>query len=745
MKNYKAAAVMILLLGLMASGVQAQEAATISGKVFEKGTKRPLGGATITVTEAPTLKATSADDGRFSLTLPKAGHYTLSAAATGYDKPDPLAVDVSEKAAQPEVMFYLLPGAVLNEVVVTGERTPDRVSKTVITGEEARHVPGTMGDPLRAVQAMPGVAMANDASAAIAVRGSGPTDNAYYADSLPIAYLFHFDGSSIFNPDLVSDFNLYSAAFPPYYADVTGAVLDTALREPRTDRLHGKASVSLLGASALVEGPVSDNQSFYFAGRRSYFDLVLGKMTQKGVTFQFPDYNDYQGRYLWRLNDSHRLSLYMNGASDGFHFNVSGTSDAGLSQPALVGQGNVNQSYVTQALVLDSALSSTSYNKLAFGRMNVLQNQGVGTAISVDVNAKNTFLREQYNVLVADKHDVTLSGNYYAFTSGVNLAVPQALCTQFTPNCDLTTAPRVTVNQVLTGRAWDTSVRDRWAATSRLTLIGGVRNSHDGYLHQTYTEPRLGTEYAWSDRTLLTAGWGRHNQAPDGPQEIEGFGNPALRHIRAEHYVAGIARTLGDGWSWKTEAYYKKLRDLVVDDPTLHYINGGSGKAYGVELLVKKAQIERWSGWVSLTLAKSERHNDITGQNFVFAYDQPVNATWVNSYKLGGGWTLGSKWAYHTGNAYTPVIGTNGTYPDGRVRPLYGAVNSARLPSYHRLDLRLDKTYTYNTWKLTTFFEVINAYAHNNISGYDYGPNFTKKDPIYQLPFMPSFGVEAEF
>ncbi len=735
-----------LLLAIAVANADAQEpAGTVSGHVYEKGTRHPLAGATITVREQPNIKATSGEDGRFVLTLPAGGHYTLSASAAGYDKPEPVELDLAGPGPSPEPAFYLLAAATLNEVVVVSDRTPDRVSKSVLTGDEVRHAPGTMGDPLRAVQSLPGVAMANDASSAVAVRGSGPADNAYYADSLPIGYLFHFDGSSVFNPDLISDFNLYSAAFPPYYADVTGAILDVGLREPRTDRLGGKASVSLLGASALLEGPISENQSFYFAGRRSYFDLLLGKMTQKGVTFQFPAYSDYQGRYLWRLNDSHRLSLYMNGARDGFHFNISGTSDAGLSQPGLVGDSSINQAYATQALVLDSALSSTSYNKLAVGRANQVMNQGVGTAISVNVNAKTTFVREQYNVLLGDKHDVTLGGNYYAFTTGVNLNVPQALCTQFTPNCDLTTAPRVAVNQTLTGGMWDMSARDRWAATSRLTLIGGVRNSHDSYLHQTYTEPRLGTEYAWSDRTLLTAGWGRHNQQPDGPQILNGFGNPALRHIRAEHYATGIARTLDDGWTWKTEAYYKKLRDLVVDDPTLHYINGGSGKAYGVELLVKKAQTDRWSGWLSLALSKSERHNDITGQNFVFAYDQPVNATWVNSYKLGGGWALGSKWTFHTGNAYTPVIGTNGTYPDGRVRPLYGGVNSARFPNYHRLDLRLDKTYTYNTWKLSTFFEVINAYAHNNVAGYNYGPNFTKKEAIYQLPFMPSFGVEAEF
>ncbi len=744
MKNYKAAAWMVFLLGIVASSVHAQEAATISGKVFEKGTKRPLAGAAITVSEAPDIKATSADDGAFTLRLPKAGRYTFSASASGYDKAEFQAIEVKEGAARAEITFYLLPSATLQEVVVTGERTPDRVSKTVITGDEARHVPGTMGDPLRAVQSLPGVAMVSDGSGQVAVRGSSPADNAYYVDSLPIGYLFHFDGSSVFNPDLVSDFNLYSAAFPPYYADVTGAVLDTALRDPRTDRVGGKVSVSLLGANALVEGPVSENQSFYLAGRRSYFDLFAAKATRNGITYQFPDYNDYQGKYLWRINENNRLSLYMNGAHDATHMTVAAGSDMALSQPVLAGDTNWNVSYAMQALMLDSVLSPTTYNKLSVGRTTTLQDSNLGTAASLKVNLRTTFAREQLN-FVADKHDIQLNGNYASTTVGLDLNALNGFCTQFNPNCDLTTAPRVMLNQSIPFREWDVSARDRWAVTQQTTLIGGVRNSHDQYLRQTYTEPRLGMEYAWSPSTLLSAGWGRHNEMPQGQEIVPNFGNPTLVHVRAEHYVAGITRTLDDGWSWKNEVYYKKLWDLVVNDPTLNYVNGGSGKAYGFETLIKKTHTDRLSGWLSLSLAKSERHNDITGENFVFAYDQPVNATWVNSYKLGGGWTLGSKWSYHTGSPYTPVIGTNGTYPDGRVRPVYGPINSARFPAYHRLDLRVDRTYVYNTWKLTTFFEIINAYNSKNVAGYIYGPNYNKKDPVYGLPFLPTFGIEAEF
>ena len=72
-------------------------------------------------------------------------------------------------------------------------------------------MPGAMGDPLRAVFALPGVVAAGGSMSEPAVRGSSPDDNLFEVDFMPAGYIFHDFGSSIFNRYLIQDFQLYSA------------------------------------------------------------------------------------------------------------------------------------------------------------------------------------------------------------------------------------------------------------------------------------------------------------------------------------------------------------------------------------------------------------------------------------------------------------------------------------------------------------------------------------------------------
>ena len=720
---------------------------TVNGLVLEKGTKTPLQGITIKVQDDATLSVLSDEQGRFALTLPDPGNYILQATSAENDSAF-LNIQLVNDAPPPFPTFYLMPTTVLAEVQIRGERSPDKVSKSVLSGRELRQVAGSSGDPLNALQSLPGVA-SDGSSSAPAVRGTGPGDNFFYVDGLPSLKIFHLGAISVFNADLISDFNLYSAAFSPHFANVTGAVIDVALRNPRTDRFGAKLNANWLGADFIVEGPVKPNQSFYFAARRSYLDLLIKPRAKDGVTLQIPNYRDYQGKYLWQVNDNHRLSFHLQGAGDNLKLKFDSTSDIAKQEPILVGDLTFSDGYAMQAAVLDSVLANgNAINKLALEHIGFHFTSSVGAAGNIYLNQNMTMLREQINLPFSDDHELSLASNLVHQVTDVKADIVNTPCTPDNPNCHISSGTRTQLFDQIIANGWDVSAQDRKKLTPKFTLVTGLRHSGEDYLHRKFTEPRIGLEWQRTEDTLLTAGWGIHNQLPTGEQIAKNFGNPKLDHLRAQHSVIGIAQKLPDNWSWKAETYYKKLTNILVSDPVVNYVNGGSGKAYGAELLIKKAASEKLSGWLSVSLSKSQRRNDITGKSFRFEYDQPLNTTLVATYKSDiAGIVLSGKWSYHSGAPYTPINGNSGQYPapDNSFIPNYGTVNSGTLPAYHRLDLRLDRNFVYNTWKLNTYFELNNVYQRQNVVGYSYDPSYTKRSDVspFVIPF--NFGVQAEF
>ena len=632
-------------------------------------------------------------------------------------------------------------------IEIQGQRVRNAAGKQTLTREELARIPGSSGDPMKAVMALPGLTTVDDSSSAPAVRGARPQDNAYYVDFLPVGYLFHLGGfASTFHPDLIRRFDLASAAWSPEYGDVVGAVFDISLRNPRSDRLGGKLDFSLLGASVLAEGPINERLSFFIAGRRSWFDVVAkeGEDKDEGVTYTMPVFHDSQGRLLWSLSTDHRLRLDFSTAGDHMTFRTKEGSKAAARDPVLLGNSSERQSYRNVALTWEGDFGSLASNQLAIGRMNNRDFARIGQAGYYDAEVTTSYLREQLRLAWSREHATTLGGALNSRLVDLALDFQDPRCTEFDPNCDLSSAGRITSFQKTRQNQAEAYANHRWRLSHEWTATGGLRVGRDATIDKTFTEPRLGVEWNLSPRTMLSLGVSRHNQPPPLEQALKDIGNPSLAHLRSTQRVLGLTQVLDDGWSVRAEIYGKTFDGYAVDDELLKYRNGGSGTAQGFELLVKKDEREGggpFTGFFSLSVSKSRRTNDLTGARFRFEYDQPVIATLVGQYKASDRWTWGAKWSYHTGSPTTPVVGT-GVYPDGRPKPIYGAINSERVPAYHRLDLRVDRKVSAN---FTQYFELINAYNRKNVAGYSYSPDYATRTEVYQLPVLVSFGMQYSF
>jgi hypothetical protein len=630
-------------------------------------------------------------------------------------------------------------------VEVTGSRFREQAGRTSLSGDELARVPGSAGDPMRAIQSLPGVAIVNDDSSEPAVRGSRPSDNTYVVDFLPVGYLFHLGGfSSVFNPSLIRRFSMASAAWSPEYGNVVGAVFDVNLRNPRTDRLGGQLDVSLLGANALVEGPINSEMSFFLAARRSWFDLVTKTIDDKeeGVTATVPVYSDSQGRLLWTLNSRNRLRVDFSTANDKLDYEVKSGGKTAQRDPILAGKGEDRVSYATVAAVWETDFGDLATHRIALGQMRQGEAFRLGGAGTVKVDQDTTYLRQQLVYTGWRGHELSLGATLDSRQLAANLDFNFPRCTEFDPNCDISTAPRLVTNQRARQNVFGLYVNDRWEISKQWVAIAGLRLSREDYIDRNAAEPRLGLEYSPSASVTFSAGVGRHSQPPAGEESLAVIGNPRLKPVQSNHVVLGVTKRLEQGWSWRAEVYGKTFDNYAVSDPVLNYRNGASGTARGLELLIKKDPAGgKLSGFASVSLSKSRRKVDATGETFPFDYDQPVIVTVVANYKQNDRWQYGMKWSYHTGSPYTPVVGT-GLFPDGRVRPVYGSINSQRVPAYHRLDLRADAQVTP---RFSYYIELINAYNRKNVSGYSYSADYKTREPIEQLSILPSFGIKYTF
>jgi hypothetical protein len=64
---------------------------------------------------------------------------------------------------------------------------------------------------------------------------------------------------------------------------------------------------------------------------------------------------------------------------------------------------------------------------------------------------------------------------------------------------------------------------------------------------------------------------------------------------------------------------------------------------------------------------------------------------------------------------------------------------------FHQLDVRLDKTFLFDYWKLAVYLDVQNLYYAQNVEGSQYDYRFRERTDIPGLPILPTIGVKGSF
>ncbi len=175
------------------------------------------------------------------------------------------------------------------------------------------------------------------------------------------------------------------------------------------------------------------------------------------------------------------------------------------------------------------------------------------------------------------------------------------------------------------------------------------------------------------------------------------------------------------------------------------FVNEGVGRIYGLELSGKiDPKGRNYFGYLSYTLSRSERR-DLPGQVYrLFDYDQTHIFTALFSYRFPRNWEIGGTLRLVSGNPMTPIIGSFYDAENDVYVPIGGLINSVRNPLFHRLDVRVEKQWSWDVFKLALFLDIQNAYYAKNQEGLLYRYDYAESVKLQGLPIIPAIGIRGE-
>ena len=728
----------------------------LAGRVVTLAGDRPIAGATVIVRDASgrARSTTTAPDGAWRIPGAEAGTYHVTVSASGMvtheaDQPVQAGEEVTatDRLAPPTAAPAPAGAPATDQeeqVEVHGDKPPREVTKFTLDQREIARIPGTNGDALRSLQNLPGVARSPALSGLLIVRGSAPEDTQYFVDGTPVPLVYHFGGlSSVVPTEMLDRIDFYPGNFSTQYGRAMGGIVDVGLATPKSDGLHAMAQADLIDTRAIVQGPLFDTGwKFAIAGRRSWFNVWLAPVlsASNASVSVAPVYYDYQAVVERDLDKHSSLRFGLFGSDDRIDILLQSPSS---STPDLAGViGSHTGFWRAQALYKNKISDTTELRVVgAFGEDYLEFNAG-----SIFFHLDDHPITSR--VEVAQKLDKRLTLNvgldfYYAPFSGAAQLPPPPKAGE-PPSGPFASQPPVATTA--TGAVFEPAVYTEIEATPWTggRIVPGLRLDYTDATKSWDFAPRVVVrqDVTSDPRTTIKGGVGLFAQPPQAQETNSVFGMSGLTSNRATHYDIGVERVFTQHVEASLEGFYKQLDNLV--EPGLG--NTGSGVVYGAETLIRYKPDERFFGWIAYTLSRSLRRDAPGAPLRIFEYDETHVLTVLGSYRIGRGWELGMRYRLSSGYMYTP--NAYGFYDEnvGSYLPLSAyPADGSRLPLFHSLDVRVDKTWQFRWGKLSAYLDVLNIYNQGNVDGLTYDYNYTHMAYANDLPIIPSIGLRVEY
>jgi TonB family protein len=721
----------------------------VEGQVKSAGTRELVADFDLVFTQGEARRvAITGPDGAFAVAGLAPGTWTVTPDEPGWAA-DPVPVEVIEGKV---VQLVLRPTLVrpwevgsdeVSETVeVVGQAVAAEVTERTLTQEEARYLPGTNGDVVKVVQNLPGVARPPLGIGQLIIRGTAPEDSAYYLDGAPIPLVFHFAGfSTVLNGDAIEEIAFLPGNYGVRYGRTLGGVVDLKTEQDLPARTNGYVSVDTFQTTAFAEQRLSPNTALTLSGRRSYADTFLNPILNAAsdATIRVPRYFDLQVRLLGRTARGGALDTLFLLSDD--RFRVLG-EDADQNQTVQIG---LSTTFSRVRMAWTEPLGDGWRHELVVGagpdRQSFDFEDGVAYEDPFTVSVRDELLQP------APTSGLGLGGRL-----GVDTLVGRFRYAYEIPGFG--EPEGADVLRFLPGVYAEGTAR-----LGPVVLVPGLR-ADGAFVGADHTaaalDPRLAARLELGT-TVLKASAGGYSQFPTVRQVVQ---VPDLRAQRSWQLSTGLEQRITPALRLEVVGFANRLTDLVsgredafrfFSGPppvgpldTGAYANDGVGEIYGIESFLR-LQTERTAALVSATVSRSTRTDRPGDDRELFDYDQPVVLTALVSHELPKRWRLGARVRYSSGNPYTPVVNRFEDLDSRTFLPVFGAVDSARLPAFWSIDTRIDHDWVYRNWTLTAYLDLQNATNRQNVEVMSWTYDYAEEDPVAGIPLLPAFGFRGEW
>ncbi|MEZ4819247.1 MAG: TonB-dependent receptor plug domain-containing protein [Bdellovibrionota bacterium] len=644
------------------------------------------------------------------------------------------------------------------ETKVSDNRLQRDGSKRVLQQDEFIKAVGSRGDPVIALENMPGFDGFSDQGGGVILQGADPEDTRLYVNGHEVPLIFHSLGfSSIFIPDVIDSVDLLTAGFGAEYGRTTAGNINLTTASAKKDRLHAMAYVDLLNSAAVIQGPLDEEKkhSFWLGGRVSYIGPVFNLVTQEddNISFnQVPQFYDLEGSYQWEMNDRWTFDLLGFGAKDQLKLRIKDSEDP-------LFRGDVAFATSFFRLIPRLRYDDGDQNRFEISTAHGIDylDQAFGDFF-FDATLYAPSLRSEFEHRFSDQFAwiVGIDTMYTHFKADLRVpsgTFPNSVDQSVPPGLRDIIAKQIDVKYLDLGFYTRINAQD---AKKRWLLSPNLRFDYAQLTDQAHLSPRIEITRTLSPVWKVRGATGLYYQTPQAPEVEQSFGNPDLEDVRSIHYalsaMVDTRKNSNHGFWGDVTVFYKSLDHVVIDtndyvtrDGELvpeRYSNDGKGYAVGSQWAMQ-FHTNRLTAGLAYTLLWSRRKEPGVGYQAT-DFERRHNFNLRARYQLGR-WELSSRLRLISGAPDTPIVNAYYDLDNDVYYPVEGENNSQRLPIFMQWDVRVDRKWIYNKWILSLYVDILNVTNRTNGNQYEYEFDYSDRTIQGGIPILPTFGVKGEF